>query len=651
MMKFLNFKKRNLNTSLKDKLFSKKSPFPIFSEEGNKVTTIDGEVTYSYELTPEDLEQYPKESVLDVFQSLQAYLNSIDENSWIKFYRWEGEKVYVSSNISDLRIPNTKVDELNTPSAHFFSEADPFSDINFFENYLTVNTEYWRLINLQEPTSDSFESYLDQFDHDYCVMIKKIGLERAKKELRQKRRSQGVTLNSLHQNHEGEDSYHEANTLLREVSTQGEGIFSTSVWFVVKSETFERLNDKTVDLIKAIREKGGEAFVETDGLDYFFNHLVFGVPPSRLKSFSMKAKSLANLVPYSNDRLHKKGLELYSRSGNPIFLNLFDEASSNQNWLITGTSGEGKSFLGATLIYELFNQGVNIGIFDLGKSLKRIALYLGAVDLSQKFNPMQFRCPYFLKKIIIASVGKNEFSRKEEGKLFELIERALEERVTSFKNLIISISEEMSGIEHYFSELWEYFGEDFIDLPKIFYLDTEGMPEGLIAPYLVFAKELSEAHEGRGFNIFDESWDVFDKCPEIIKTRAKTARKKLIGNIFLTQEIVELSEGYGDVAKAVIGNTYGKIYFNQPDLNHPILSNFEKERISLVKSSKGNYSEFFISTPDNKKIARLLVSPLLYELCNSEKEHVTKQSKFIEDHKGVLNYKDAIDKWVRAVYE
>jgi type IV secretory pathway VirB4 component len=633
------------------RFFAKDLPYPIFSRDGNQLTAINGERSYCFKVIPDDLAQMDKVERLGFYQDIRTLLNSTSEKKWYKFYRWNTHSVFVNTNNESLEIPRLSSHELSEPEKSFLGDTDLFSDIDFFENYLTVNLDYWRLIHLQDMLPHNHESILDGLGCDYIVCFKKIGEEIAKKELNHKRRSQGLTLNTPHQNHEGEEAYDDANALLKDIISHGEGVFKVAVWLVPKAESLEELNQKTKELISQLRRKSVRAFIETDGLDFWFNNLLMGVRPSFLKSKPAESSYLANYLPLNRDYIHSEGMEVYSRSLNTMFLNLYDELASNQNWLLTGASGEGKSFLAGSLLYHLVSkEGVKAGIFDLGGSLRRVAIYLGGVDLSQSFNPLQFRCPYYLKRFILAVIGRGELTKQEEGRLFALIEEALVRKVPTFKELIKIVASEIDGVNWYFSELWDYFTEDIINPPDIFYIDTEGMPEQLITPYLVFAKELSESQDGKIVNYYDECWDLFDKCPEIVRFNAKTGRKNLIGNIFATQEIVELSNEYGDAAKAVIGNTYGKIYFYQPDLDHPILSDFEKDGIRSIKSKKGEYSEFFFSSPDRKKAARLYVAPLLYELCHSEKEHRVKQENFIEDNREFMSFRQAINKWVKAIY-
>lgn len=628
-----------------------KSSYPIFSVENNEIRSINGDLSYSYEIQSIDLEQINRSGRLSFYSEIKNFLNSTSEKTWFKFYKW-GQKTILNTNEINPLFPECTIHPLSNSEEAFLGGNPAFSDINFYENYLSVNLEYWRFIHIDEFMDSSFECILDEFNCDYIVTFKRVGDERARKELSQKRRSQGVTLNSSHQNHEGEEAYDEANSLLKGIISHGEGLFKASVWFVPKAQSLEELNEKTLSLLKALKQRRAKAFVETSALDYVFKAALIGTRPSFMKANPTDAAYLSNLLPLNREYLHKDGLSVYSRDGSEIGLNLYDTLASNQNWLISGQSGEGKSFLGASLLYHLSSvEDARIGVFDLGGSLRRVAMYLGGVDLSTKFNPLQVRCPIYLKNFILSVVGKDELTKKEQGHLFEIIKTSLNEGISSFRGLIECISKEFSGFEYFFSELWEYFSDDLIQAPKIFYIDTVGMPEALIAPYLIFAKALSESQEGKIVNFYDECWSIINMCPEIIRHEAKTGRKNLIGNIFLTQEIVELSRDFGDVAKAIIGNTYGKLYFHQPDLGHPILSSFEKEVIQTVKSKKGEYSEFFFSSPDYKKVARLYASPLMYELCHSENSSRKKQEDFINEYSSILSFKEAMDKWVRFVYE
>lgn len=640
-----------LLSKLSNTFFKTNKSFPIYSVKDNEIRSLNGTKSYCYHYSAPDLEQLVPNKLSIHYVSLNEALNSLQSSTWLKFYRWNKNEILINSNIDQLILGPMLPTKLMGPLSQFFGGTNPYSDIDFFENYLTLNDEFWSLIQVEIPPETSLPSFLDDFNCDYILSIKKLDSTIAKKELSHKRRSQGVTLNSAHQNHEGEAAYDEANKLLKDITTSNESLFKVSLIFVVKDNNRRSLYTQTRSLINALTNKGARAFIETNAIDYYFSKILPGIKPCFLKGFKTNSAYLANLLPNHKNFIHKEGIGIYARDGFQINLDIFDENSHNQNWLITGSSGQGKSFLTASLVYEYAKYtNLKIGIFDLGSSLNRVAKYFGASDLTTTFNPLQFRDPEYLKTLILSVIGDNELTRIQKGVLYEAIEANLNQDVYDFRELIFNLSKVIPNIEYYFSELWQYFDYSETELPDIFYLDIENKPKEIIAPYLIFAKKLLEASDSWTLSIFDECWHIFDKCPEILREKAKTSRKKQDANIFITQEIVELAENYKELSKAIIANTYGKIYFNQPDLNHSVLNDFDKRNIQMINSKKGKYSEFYYQSIHHKKIARFYPDALLYELCNSERDEIKKQERFIKTLKGIISYPEAINRYVELKY-
>ena len=157
-MGFLTTAKSNFKRPLKERIFSKDIPYPIYESNNNELLALNGEKSFCYELFPSDLDQKSRETIIDEYAHLSQLLNGLEE-SWLKFYRW-GKRVFLSTN-TEFNMPGVKLD--NHLEA-FFGNETPFSDINFFESYLTVNTQYWRLVHLQTPPVNSYESFLDDFE-------------------------------------------------------------------------------------------------------------------------------------------------------------------------------------------------------------------------------------------------------------------------------------------------------------------------------------------------------------------------------------------------------------------------------------------------------------------------------------------------------
>lgn len=638
------------NSDKSSDLKIKLSRFPIVKCTNGESVLYNGKKLYSWQYSPVDYEQLTDTIIESISGELNNLVKSLDYDKWIKLYSWNGRK-YVTSESSELALPSCEFLPCNAIDSFFY--GNQISDINFYSNYLTVGTEYWRYINVEVPFDEVYFDFFRDCGCDYILSISGTSDEYSKLKLNQVRRAQANSINSSsHQNHEGELAYTEANKLLRNIAEDNERLVKSSLLFVVKGGSLEELNSSTKKLFSTTL-KGCKAFIETDSLPHSFAYSLMGVYPSFLKHFSSTSNYVSNLIPFKRSFLDCDGVRLLDRSmREEIFYDFLNPNLINNHCLITGASGSGKSFFVGSIIADLVQRKHAVAVFDFGNSFGRLVKFLGGVNLHKLINPMQFKDdPVFLKNFIMSFLDSRNMNRLENGKLFTAVEAALELKPKKFSELIFLMEKTYPNLSLYFCEIWDFFTDEIVDIPDLFFVDTKGISEYLIAPYLVFAKKLIESSGRNYVSVFDECYVFFDKCPDIIKTSVKSERKEGNKNIFITQEVVELQRDYSRVADAIIGNTETKIFFQQKDTSHPVLTNFQRSRIELLKSKKDSYSEMFISNSISNKIARLVVSPLMYELCHTENKKRRTQEKFIAEYEPIIGFNNSILKWVDKIYE
>ena len=623
---------------------------PLYEIVNGEIISTKGEKSYLYKLVVPDQDQLQGAQVQDFYNQIAAKMRNLSIKDWLKFYKI-GRKVYLNTNITSLDYFDLKGELVENPIEEIYGPLFDINDINFYEGYLTLGNEFWRIIHVDSLATSLNETYFDQFGEDYLVTVKKVADEASKKLLARNRRSQSLALEGEHRNHQGEAAYDSADELLEAICVGGDSLFKIGAWFFVKGEHYDDVNKRAIELYRALKNLGAKCYLEEIGLDYYFAKAIVGVPPTAKKNFQLNSLNASLLLPLSSSHLHEDGLLLYDYNWNEIYYDFLLESYSNLNTVITGQSGEGKSFFLGNLAHYLYNnRGVNLGIFDLGGSIKRVALYNGGVNLSHKFNPFQFRDDKYLLNFFIAAIGEN-LSRMERGKIHNSIKTNLEKDVDNFRDFVELVNIDCPDIKFYFSELWEYFCDDYIDPPKIFYVDVKGLPEVIIAPYFVFAKELSESRDGIIIDIFDECWNFIEKCPDILTAKVRTGRKELRANIFVIQEMDSFSTQYKDVSSAILGNTYTKIYFNQPSLEHPMFTDFDISTIKNdVKSKKGDYSCLYICNPEYRKVCYFRATPFIYQLCHSEKKERLVQESYIEEKHKFLTYKESFERWMEFKY-
>lgn len=624
-------------------------PFPLCKDSEGVTTLLNGAKTFNYEIDCPDLDSLSPDEILGVYSNLQADLCALNTGDWLKFYRfYDSQKSFLTSNKELKTLGHRDCRPIKSATKTMFGGDYPITDIEFSESYVFINGEYWCFVNAQTPPNESYGCFLEEFGEDYIVSIRKLDNSITSSTLKQKRKQQGVATSTFHVNHEGEKSYHEIDQMLENLELGNDAAFNAQIWFILKGVDKFDLIDRAKGLVKKLRNKGASAFLESDGLDFFFNHLVIGSPPSRFREFPCVSSFAANLIPFTKEHLHEKGLELDTRFF-PVKLDVFNPKFTNLNTLITGMSGEGKSFFTCSLLYHLHkNEGANLAIFDLGGSFRRLCNYLGGTTLTAKFNPLRFNDPIFLRDFVLSIApnveGYKNFSGELLGKLKEFHREKL--KFNNFMELVQLLDVTFQGLASYFYEIEDFFSNDLSDPPAVFYLDIKGLPEAAIKPFLLYANKLSESTDNRVVKVFDECWAFMNNSPEIIRSVVKTGRKDNVSSIFITQELNEFSGDYEAVASAVVTNSHTKIYFHQGEITHPSIRPIEKFFLNGVKSSKDVFSEFLFATPDQRKVLRLYPNRFFWQLCNTENDVVRKQEAYIKERLPYMSYQEAFDKWV-----
>jgi len=114
--------------------------------------------------------------------------------------------------------------------------------------------------------------------------------------------------------------------------------------------------------------------------------------------FICKSDHASAMVPMVHDHpgYGNPHLLFVSRRGQVIRFDPWDKAASNKNWLVTGSSGAGKSFSLNDIVFSTYTAGAIVRIFDLGYSYLKQCKMLGGqfVDVSFEnkicLNPYTF---------------------------------------------------------------------------------------------------------------------------------------------------------------------------------------------------------------------------------------------------------------------
>ena len=270
--------------------------FPLFSTEGNRPTSLKGEVGHFFEVLAPDLEQ---ERDLDgFFRHFTQSLLSMPAGKYLRFY-FAGERTFVVSQTPDPRLFGCTLTPKDDPLSVLFGE-NLFSSIDFFDDYFHFNGIFWRLASVKEFPCEIEAGVLASLG-DYVLSVRKIDNGKAIERLKLKRRMHFSGLFQAIRNIESENSYKESEEMLESLSKGEDSLFEAEAFFLVKAPTKEALDIETKRLVDSAKDRDIALRVESRALTWLFCNLLPGVPPGLKRRLQMPASFLSFLVPLERD--------------------------------------------------------------------------------------------------------------------------------------------------------------------------------------------------------------------------------------------------------------------------------------------------------------------------------------------------------------
>ena len=455
----------------------KLSELPIADINGNIIKRIDGTISQVFEYFPNDFKQLDHLDGESYVLKLKNLLLSKTSNNFqaeqrtslfqriknpkkfnsIKFYQLEGRYYYESEN--DLSILNS-IPAVNSFDYFLSGNDDFYSDVIFGEDFFKINGTYFRLVNCYD-FPDTFNPFAFSNLGDQIISFNRMSQDQAISHLKNNRKLHVGNLGKGIRDLESEKAYGESETLLEEILSGEEGLFDVEMWFIIKSSTEDELNSKTLELLASLKAINATPLIESKlSFGVIVPGLFFGVPTLFKRSHQLTATYLTMLLPLDRDFLQEDGLQLWSRTGWPLYFDNFDLNAENFNVAITGPTGVGKSVFAQKIVDHARIKERSVVIIDKGGSFSKYLDYYGGNIFSMQFNPMEFKDPLFLKEFILVFIPDLEITTKEKGKLFVEIQSALNNGVSTFQELIEFLESKIPEISYYFSEIWPYITND-----------------------------------------------------------------------------------------------------------------------------------------------------------------------------------------------
>jgi type IV secretory pathway VirB4 component len=618
--------------------------YPLFDTSESKLTSLNGEVSYFFDLSGKDTDQMTNDELEQFFIRLKSSLTKVKSNAFTKIY-FLNNKCYLNSSDENLNLAGIKLNPNNKPIESFLNN-DLDTSIDFFDDYFVVNGEYKKIISFKDLPLEINLSELQELS-DYVLIFKRHDTTQTKAKLNFKRRIHLSNLFQSIKNIDSENAYGEAEELLEDVSSHEEALFDCALYIIVTSNTKESLDLKTKELLEKLKAIDSTPRVESIALSSIYLEIFPGSSPRYIRSHLMPATYLTGLLPVENEFIHRDGISFYSRSDLEVFHDLFHPSAHNFNALISGESGQGKSMLANEFLHHYVSKGASAVVLDLGNSFLKNIKYFDGDIFSKTFNPLTFKDSEYLKEFILSFID-TKWSQLEQGRLLKAI-KEVSKNVDTFKDLVTELTNEFNRLDLYFEGLWHHFNNDKTNVSNLIYCDLSIYSERMKRPLIIYLIECFKHQNGRRLFIFDECWDLLEQNGDYIAKCFRTFRKYNASAIAISQNIDDFADS--KLGRAIIQNTFTKFLFKQKISDSTFIDEYEKNIVNSVHSQKGEYSEFLILSEEIRKIVRFFTTHLKYEIFTSDPTDIKELDSYMDEKGHFLDFKRAIQNFTNIKYE
>lgn len=604
-----------------------------------KVRSIDTDHLYSFEKR-------------NFFYNVSRTLNQLpNKELFIKVYKI-GNDIYVQSQHEKLTIEGWSLTPVEEMTKSLIGQSDINSEPFFEKDAILINGYYYRFVSLYDfPSSINFNSLTSL--GDIFVNFIKTPVEVAKAKAQRASRKHGANIAAKNTKQvESEKAVDETEEIYERLIDGETSLFKAQFWFVIKESSRQALNNSTDYLIERLELLEATPLVETVANKSILKSFLPTNFISFTRSFDTPSEYLACLLPYTGDHIHTVGVDFLSTNHNLVSINIFDSAASNYNAIITGKSGSGKSMLAQKIVSDLIRtQGASAVILDKGNSFLKITKYYGGNRFSEKFNPLQFLNPSYLKEFVLSVTTTEEVTKKMQGEIYSAIEDFLAtKKKKKFKEFLSHLEDFIPDIKHYFSEITPYITDDDIEIKSLTHIDTTIYPASIRPAVIIYAIEYFKNIVGRKLFFFEECWENFKNNPDYIEECFRTFRKMDASAIAITQGVTDFLNQNVGVGEIVFNNSCHKFYLGQDRIPEKLIHEEDIEIITSLRTVQGMYSEFLYKEESLRKVCRFAPNEIEYELFTSKKTDNDLIERFISPIEETIGFKRAMEKWVDVKY-
>jgi conjugal transfer ATP-binding protein TraC len=458
---------------------------------------------------------------------------------------------------------------------------------------------------------------------------------------------------------ESESKFRDSESLLDELLSQEEKVFKMSLQVVLASADQTELGLMTREALLTFRAlNGAEGMTESlAGFD-IFSEICLPNASTRERVKKMKTSYLTEFLPLANTWAgHENPRVLFKTTSDTLLsIDPYSSTLSNFNQIICGASGSGKSFVATNIIAQLQKDNPRTFIIDVGGSYRKLCSIIDGqyilltLDSNIALNPFDLPpnelrpSPQHIKYLVslvekmTIEEGQRRVARIERALIEEAIEQVYQQnqepRLTHLRAILATHAD--SQMKQISKILGPWCGDTafgrIVDRPTNVALNKSMVCFDLMGLKSVADLQSVAIHLITNFIeqqilkaplsvikpvIVDEAWELLadEAGANLIESFARKIRKSFGGLIPISQNIDDFAKS--GISQALLPNCATKWILNQGDADKERLREVlnlnpnEAQLISQLKQVKGEYSQSFLMTGENRAVVS--IEPSAYE--------------------------------------
>ena len=216
-----------------------------------------------------------------------------------------------------------------------------------------------------------------------------------------------------------------------------------------------------------------------------------------------------------------------------------------------------------------------------------------------------------------------------------------------------SLEPHFPGLSLHFEEIAPYILESSPTKTRFLYVDADDSPVNFVAPLVVWLLEyFRQIPRAEKVLVFDECWSFLEDHARWIDGCFRTFRKTGAFPVAISQSLRDfVRTGLGD---SILNNSHFRVFFPQTLEEGDDTDPFDIGRIRSLRFEKGNYSQCYLKSSDNRyrKILENPLTPLEYQIMHSDPGGEEKLLNFLDRFGEFFqSRKDGIEAFVRLRHE